>query len=169
MHSSLANPLYVSRVTIVFGKKNLQSSKLQDELEKRANALITYRNEILAHADSGAYKKSGVDDFLTKRYIPQTSKELLDALLEESHKLYAEGLREISGKFNLNIEPEIYAEYNDIEESIEPIGTGILTAPPDLLGILRMVERAIDLKAEDAVRMLSPEEREKLKEILSYY
>ena len=149
----------------------LESSNLRDKLKERANALITYRNEILAHADSDAYKKVGIDDFLSKRYIPQTSKELLDALLEESHELYAEGLQEINEKFNLDIEPEIYVQYNGIEESIEPIGEGILTAPPDLLEIFRMVEGSIiitNLKVEDSVKMLSPEERARLKEILSY-
>lgn len=148
----------------------LKSSDLRDKLKKRARALITYRNEILAHADSGAYKKSGVDNFLTKRYIPQTSKKLLDALLEESHKLYAQGLREINKKFDLDIEPEIYIEYDDVEESIKPIGEGILTAPSDLLEMLRIVEKSImitNLKAKDAVSMLSPEERAKLKRILS--
>ena len=150
-------------------KDLLPSHDLKKELDNKAEALMIYRNKILAHADSKIYGKIGVEDFLTRRRAPQVNKELLDELLEESHKLYAEGLREINREFNLDIETEIYAEYNDIEEPIEPIGTGILTAPPDLLNILRMVERSINLKAEDAVRMLSPEEREKLKEILSYY
>lgn len=124
-------------------KEILGSSDLGDKLKKRANALITYRNKILAHADSKTYKEIGVDDFLSRRYIPQTSKELLDTLLEESHKLYAEGLQEINKKFDLDIEPEIYAECNDVKGSMKPIETGILTAPTDLLEILRMVEKSI--------------------------
>ena len=54
----------------------LESSDLRDKLKKRANALITYRNEILAHADSDAYKKIGVDDFLSRRYVPQNQQRI---------------------------------------------------------------------------------------------
>jgi predicted Zn-ribbon and HTH transcriptional regulator len=124
-------------------KDVLPNNNLKKELDDKAEALITYRDKVLAHADSEIYEEIGVDDFLTRRRTPQTSKELLDALLEESHELYAEGLQEINKKFDLEIEPEIYTEYDDIEESIEPIGTGILTAPTDLLEILRMVEKSI--------------------------
>lgn len=69
--------------------------------------------------------------------------------------------------------PECHQYSNDrltFRGEIEPIGEGILTAPTNLLKILKMVERSIiitNLKAEDAVKMLSPEERARLKEILS--
>ena len=151
-------------------KKILPSSALGKQLKDKAETLLTYRNEILAHADPNIYKKIGVDGFLNRRYVPQTDKGLLDDLLEESGKLYAAGLQEINDKFDLEIEPEIYVEYDDIEESIEPIGKGILVAPADLLKMLRIVEKSImitNLKAEDAVNMLSPEERARLKGILS--
>ena len=151
-------------------KKILPSSALGKQLKDKAETLLTYRNEILAHAGPNIYKKIGVDDFLNRRYVPQTDKGLLDNLLEESGKLYAVGLQEINDKFDLEIEPEIYVEYDDIEESIKPIGEGILVAPADLLEMLRIVEKSIvvtNLKAEDAVNMLSPEERARLKGILS--
>ena len=149
-------------------KKILPSSALGKQLKDKAKTLLTYRNKILAH--TGKYEEIGVDGFLNRRYVPQTDKGLLDDLLEESGKLYAAGLQEINDKFDLEIEPEIYVEYDDIEESIEPIGEGILVAPADLLEMLKIVEKSImitNLKAEDAVKMLSPEERARLKRILS--
>ena len=149
-------------------KKILPSSALGKQLKDKAETLLTYRNKILVHTEK--YKKIGVDDFLSKRYIPQTDKELLSDLLEESGKLYAAGLQEITDKFDLEIEPDIYVECDDIEESIKPVKEGILIAPADLLEMLRIVEKSImitNLKAEDAVNMLSPEERARLKGILS--
>ena len=149
-------------------KEILLSSDLGKQLKNKAGTLLTYRDEILAHTDM--YKKIGVDDFLTRRYIPQTHKKLLDDLFEESGKLYAAGLQEINDKFDLEIEPEIYVEYGDIEKSIKPIKEGMLVAPADLLEMLRIVEKSIritNLKAEDVVNMLSSEEIARLKEILN--
>ena len=151
-------------------KDVLPNNNLKKELDDKAEALMIYRNKILAHADSGAYKKGGVDDFLTRRLAPQANKELLDDLLKESHKLYGEGLQEINKKFDLDIEPEIYSERNRIRNSIEPIREGILTAPTDLLKILRMVEGSImitNLRAEDVVNTLSSKEIARLEEILN--
>ena len=149
-------------------KKILPSSDLREQLKDKAETLLTYRNEILAHEKK--YEEIGVDDFLSKRYIPQTDKELLGNLLEESGRLYAAGLQEINDKFDLEIEPEIYVEYCDIEGSIKPIKEGLLVAPADLLEMLRIVEKSVritNLKAEDVVNMLSSEEIARLKGILN--
>ncbi len=149
-------------------KKILPSSDLREQLKDKAETLLTYRNEILAHEKK--YEEIGVDDFLSKRYIPQTDKELLGNLLEESGRLYAAGLQEINDKFDLEIEPEIYVEYGDIEGSIKPIKEGLLVAPADLLEMLRIVEKSVritNLKAEDVVNMLSSEEIARLKGILN--
>ena len=72
-------------------KDVLPNKNLKKELDDKAEALITYRDKVLAHADSEIYARSGVDDFLTRRLAPQANKELLDDLLKESHKLYGEG------------------------------------------------------------------------------
>ncbi|MCY4401030.1 MAG: hypothetical protein OXD54_00465 [Candidatus Poribacteria bacterium] len=136
--------LCITRNNGIWRKMLPNNENLEKELMSKAKRLIDYRNEILVHSDPKVNKEIGTIFFLRQRYNPQTNRQLLDNLLKEASNLYAKGLIEINKKYDLDIEPEVFREYYDLEDrSLEPIGEGILLAPTNLLEMLKILEQSI--------------------------